>query len=483
MSAAPIILVPGFWLGAWAWDEVAAALRAEGHDVTALTLPGLESADADRSAITLSDHVDAICAARRRPRTAPVVLAVHSGTGFAGYAASDRDPRADRGHGLRRLRPREGGDGPGLRGRRAAAAFAGAARGGGEPRRAQRGAARDVPAAGGARAGRRPPRGGRADERRAPRHPEHGHLHGVPVRAGQGRRQSRATPGSPASRSCATSPGSTCRRATGRCGRARRSSPRSSATSRKRTPPPPSARRRGDTAGPDRDAHRRRPASRRGRAGDRRVSGEGAGDARPRAVRRPLRVARRCRRARRSARRRAARCHGPAPLQRRPPWPDPGPTAARGDPGRDRGAPGDDARGRGDPRPHAPQVRGSGHGVRLDGVHQLDGRLLVAPGERRRHRGLPRDRVRLRARVPAAVGDRPRREDRRGRSPPRARRRHPRSAVVLPGARRRPLASRREAHRQGEGAGTDRIAGAHVRPDPRDSRRGRGRVALRRRGR
>ena len=24
MASAPIILVPGFWLGAWAWDEVAA---------------------------------------------------------------------------------------------------------------------------------------------------------------------------------------------------------------------------------------------------------------------------------------------------------------------------------------------------------------------------------------------------------------------------------------------------------------------------
>ena len=27
-TAAPIILVPGFWLGAWAWDEVASILRA-----------------------------------------------------------------------------------------------------------------------------------------------------------------------------------------------------------------------------------------------------------------------------------------------------------------------------------------------------------------------------------------------------------------------------------------------------------------------
>ncbi|MDQ2965600.1 MAG: alpha/beta hydrolase, partial [Chloroflexota bacterium] len=91
MTTTPIILVPGFWLGAWAWDEVADTLRADGHDATALTLPGLESADADRSAITLSDHVDAICDAVRAAGS-PVVLAVHSGTGFSGYAASDRVP-------------------------------------------------------------------------------------------------------------------------------------------------------------------------------------------------------------------------------------------------------------------------------------------------------------------------------------------------------------------------------------------------------
>jgi pimeloyl-ACP methyl ester carboxylesterase len=89
---APIVLVPGFWLGAWAWDDVAAALRADGRDdVRALTLPGLESVEADRSAITMADHVDAICDAVTAAG-APVVLAVHSGTGFAGYAASDRIP-------------------------------------------------------------------------------------------------------------------------------------------------------------------------------------------------------------------------------------------------------------------------------------------------------------------------------------------------------------------------------------------------------
>jgi len=91
MTTTPIVLVPGFWLGAWAWDEVAAALRVDGHEATAVTLPGLESADADRSSITLTDHVDAICEAVTAAGR-PVVLAVHSGTGFAGYAASDRVP-------------------------------------------------------------------------------------------------------------------------------------------------------------------------------------------------------------------------------------------------------------------------------------------------------------------------------------------------------------------------------------------------------
>jgi pimeloyl-ACP methyl ester carboxylesterase len=87
----PIILVPGYWLGAWAWDEVAERLRADGHDVTPLTLPGLESKDADRSAIGAEDHVQAIVDAVRA-KAEPVVLAVHSGSGYPGYAATDRVP-------------------------------------------------------------------------------------------------------------------------------------------------------------------------------------------------------------------------------------------------------------------------------------------------------------------------------------------------------------------------------------------------------
>lgn len=90
-QSAPIILVPGLWLGAWAWDEVAADLRADGHDVTPITLPGLDSADTDRSNISFADHVQAIVdAVEAAP--APPVLVVHSAAGFSGYAASDRVP-------------------------------------------------------------------------------------------------------------------------------------------------------------------------------------------------------------------------------------------------------------------------------------------------------------------------------------------------------------------------------------------------------
>lgn len=91
MTTPPILLVPGFWLGAWAWDEVARLLRADGHQVTALTLPGLDSIDADRSGITLSDHARAIVEAIEVAGD-PVVLVVHSAAGFSGYAASDRVP-------------------------------------------------------------------------------------------------------------------------------------------------------------------------------------------------------------------------------------------------------------------------------------------------------------------------------------------------------------------------------------------------------
>src|SRR5438270_8192077 len=89
-----IILIPGFWLDASSWDEVTPALRQAGHRVQALTLPGMESKDADRSQITLRDHVDAVVEAIDSvdPASGQVVLVGHSGGGAIAHAAADARP-------------------------------------------------------------------------------------------------------------------------------------------------------------------------------------------------------------------------------------------------------------------------------------------------------------------------------------------------------------------------------------------------------
>jgi pimeloyl-ACP methyl ester carboxylesterase len=86
-----IILIPGFWLDGSSWGEVAPALEQAGHRVRALTLPGLESADADRGGIRLRDHVDAVVAAVDEA-DGPVVLVGHSGGGAIAHAAADARP-------------------------------------------------------------------------------------------------------------------------------------------------------------------------------------------------------------------------------------------------------------------------------------------------------------------------------------------------------------------------------------------------------
>lgn len=87
-----VVLVPGWWLGSWAWDEVADRLRADGHEVAALTMPGLESPDAPRAGIRLADHVEAVVAALRTRRRHPAVLVAHSGAGPVATGAVNAVP-------------------------------------------------------------------------------------------------------------------------------------------------------------------------------------------------------------------------------------------------------------------------------------------------------------------------------------------------------------------------------------------------------
>jgi pimeloyl-ACP methyl ester carboxylesterase len=87
------VLVPGFWLGAWAWREVATELRAAGHEVYPLTLTGL----ADRShlagpGIDLDTHTADIVRLIEAEELRDVVLVGHSGGGMPVAQAADRIP-------------------------------------------------------------------------------------------------------------------------------------------------------------------------------------------------------------------------------------------------------------------------------------------------------------------------------------------------------------------------------------------------------
>jgi pimeloyl-ACP methyl ester carboxylesterase len=89
-----IILIPGLWLDGSSWDEVVPTLEQAGHRPHPLTLPGMESKDADRSKITLRDHVDAVVEVIDSfdPAGGEVTLVGHSGGGAIAHAAVDARP-------------------------------------------------------------------------------------------------------------------------------------------------------------------------------------------------------------------------------------------------------------------------------------------------------------------------------------------------------------------------------------------------------
>jgi pimeloyl-ACP methyl ester carboxylesterase len=94
-----IILIPGLWLDGASWERVVPTLERAGHRTHPLTLPGMESKDADRSRVTLRDHVDAVVRAIDAcdPATGQVVLVGHSaGCGIAHAAVDARPDRVAR---------------------------------------------------------------------------------------------------------------------------------------------------------------------------------------------------------------------------------------------------------------------------------------------------------------------------------------------------------------------------------------------------
>jgi pimeloyl-ACP methyl ester carboxylesterase len=90
---AAFVLVPGYWLGAWAWDEVAADLRAAGHEVHAVTPAGQaeRAAETPPGADVEAQIADLLRLVEDRDLTG-VVLVAHSGANMAVTGAADRVP-------------------------------------------------------------------------------------------------------------------------------------------------------------------------------------------------------------------------------------------------------------------------------------------------------------------------------------------------------------------------------------------------------
>ncbi|MEV4706953.1 alpha/beta hydrolase [Actinoplanes sp. NPDC049316] len=85
------VLVPGMWIGAWAWRDVTATLRARGHDVYPLTLTGV----ADRAHLLGPDtdldlHTEDVVRLIEAEDLRDVVLAGHSYGGMPVSAAALR---------------------------------------------------------------------------------------------------------------------------------------------------------------------------------------------------------------------------------------------------------------------------------------------------------------------------------------------------------------------------------------------------------
>lgn len=85
------VLVPGAWLGAWAWEDTAQALRERGHKALPVTLTGL----GERSALAtpevgLETHIDDITAFVVEQDLREVTLVAHSYASVPVTAAASR---------------------------------------------------------------------------------------------------------------------------------------------------------------------------------------------------------------------------------------------------------------------------------------------------------------------------------------------------------------------------------------------------------
>jgi pimeloyl-ACP methyl ester carboxylesterase len=84
------VLIPGAWLGAWAWEPVASALRARGHDVYPVTLTGLHHKLDDCSHVGLTTHVNDVLSILHEQDLSEVIVVGHGTSGIIAGVVADR---------------------------------------------------------------------------------------------------------------------------------------------------------------------------------------------------------------------------------------------------------------------------------------------------------------------------------------------------------------------------------------------------------
>ncbi len=87
------VLVPGMWLGGWAWQEVTEPLRAAGHSVYPVTLTGLgERVHLGGPQVNLDTHIADVVNLLRFEDLHDVILAGHSYAGNVIAGVADQIP-------------------------------------------------------------------------------------------------------------------------------------------------------------------------------------------------------------------------------------------------------------------------------------------------------------------------------------------------------------------------------------------------------
>jgi pimeloyl-ACP methyl ester carboxylesterase len=90
---ATFVLVPGAWLGGWAWQPVARQLRDRGHDVYPVTLTGLgDRSHLARPEVDLETHITDVVNLLETEDVRDVILVGHSYAGIVVTGVADRVP-------------------------------------------------------------------------------------------------------------------------------------------------------------------------------------------------------------------------------------------------------------------------------------------------------------------------------------------------------------------------------------------------------